>query len=66
MDLWKNSTRLFFLATLNFCYTLYNLFIEDWVNVIITITNFFILMFVFSAIENEIEENQRKKLARFH
>jgi hypothetical protein len=60
MDLWKNSTRLFFLATLNFWYSLYNLFLEDWVNVIMTITNFFIMMFVFAEIETAIEENQRK------
>jgi hypothetical protein len=62
LELSLTSTRLFFLATLNLCYAMYNLFLQDWVNVILPILNFFIILFAFAALETEIEEKQRNKI----
>lgn len=60
MELSPTSTRLFFLAALNICYAMYNTFLQDWFNVIVPILNFFIILFAFAAVENELEEKQRK------
>ena len=60
MKLSSTSTRLFMLATLNLCVSMYNLFLKSWLNVLFPIVNFFIILFAFAAIENEIEEKQRK------
>ena len=60
MELSSTSTRLFFLATLNIVYAMYSTFQQEWLNVILPILNFFIILFAFAAIENELEEKQRK------
>ena len=60
MELSRSSTRLLFLAALNISYAMYNLFLEDWLNVILPMLNFFVIVFAFAAIENEIEIKQRK------
>ncbi len=62
MELSRSSTRLIFLATVNICYAMYNLFMEDMVNLILPMINFFVILFAFAAIENEIEEKQRTKM----
>ena len=62
MELSRSSTRLIFLATLNICYAMYNVFRVDWVNVTLPLLNFFVILFAFAAIENELEEKQRNKL----
>ena len=62
MELSRSSTRLLFLATINICYAMYNLFLEDWVNVILPMLNFFVILFAFAAIENDLEIKQRNKL----
>ena len=62
MELSRNSTRLIFLAALNICYAMYNVFQVDWVNVTLPLLNFFVVLFAFAAIENELEEKQRNKL----
>ncbi len=62
MELSRSSTRLIFLATLNICYAMYNVFQVDWVNVSLPLVNFFVILFAFAAIENELEEKQRKHL----
>jgi len=62
MGLSRSSTRLIFLATLNICYAMYNLFMEDWVNVILPMLNFFVILFAFAAIETALELRQRNKL----
>ena len=59
MELSSTSTRLFFLATLNIVYAMYSTFQQEWLNVILPILNFFIILFAFAAIENELEEKQR-------
>ena len=41
---------------------MYNLFLEDWVNVILPMLNFFVILFAFAAIENDLEIKQRNKL----
>ncbi len=60
MELSRSSTRLFFLAAMNICYAMYNLFLEDWLNVILPMLNFFVVLFAFAAIENDLEIKQRK------
>ncbi len=62
MKLLPTSNRLLFLATFNLAYSMFNLIQEDWFNATLTILNFFIIMFAFAAIENEIEEKQIKQL----
>jgi len=62
MELSRNSTRLIFLATLNIWYAMYNAFRVDWVNVTLPVLNFFVILFAFAAIENELDEKQRNKL----
>ena len=62
MELSRSSTRLIFLATLNICYAMYNVFQVDWVNVSLPLVNFFVILFAFAAIENELEEKQRKHM----
>ncbi len=62
MELSRSSTRLIFLATLNICYAMYNVFQVDWVNVSLPLVNFFVILFAFAAIENELEEKQRKQV----
>ena len=62
MELSRSSTRLIFLATLNICYAMYNVFRVDWVNVTLPLLNFFVVLFAFAAIENELEEKQRKNM----
>ena len=39
---------------------MYNLFLEDWINVILPMLNFFVILFAFAAIENDLETKQRK------
>ena len=39
---------------------MYNLFLEDWINVILPMFNFFVVLFAFAAIENDLETKQRK------
>ena len=41
---------------------MYNLFLEDWVNVILPMLNFFVILFAFAAIETALELKQRNKL----
>ena len=41
---------------------MYNLFMEDWVNVILPMLNFFVILFAFAAIETALELKQRNKL----
>lgn len=41
---------------------MYNVFRVDWVNVTLPLLNFFVILFAFAAIENELEEKQRNKL----
>ncbi len=62
MELSRSSTHLIFLATLNICYAMYNVFRVDWVNVTLPILNFFVILFAFAAIENELDEKRRNKL----
>jgi hypothetical protein len=62
MELSRTSTRLFMLAVINLCFAMYNLFLQDWLNVILPIGNFFIILFAFAAIENEIEERQSARM----
>jgi hypothetical protein len=62
LELSRTSTRLFFLATMNLCYAMYNLFLQDLINVVLPICNFFIILFAFAALETELEEKQRNKM----
>ena len=62
MELSRSSTQLIFLATLNICYAMYNAFLQDWLNVILPIFNFFVILFAFAAIETELEEKHRKHM----
>ncbi len=61
MELSRTSTRLFFLAAMNLCYAIYNTFLQDWLNVVLPILNFMIILFAFAAIENILEEYLRNK-----
>ena len=61
MELSRTSTRLFFLAAINLFNALYNTFMQDWVNVVLPILNFMVVLFAFAAIENEIEKYQRNR-----
>jgi len=61
MELSRTSTRLFFLAAINLFSALYNTFVQDWVNVVLPILNFMVILFAFAAIENEIEEYLRNR-----
>ena len=59
MELSRNSTRLIFLATLNLAFAMYNIItLQDWPNMLLPVINFFIILFAFAAIENEIEKKQ--------
>ena len=62
MKLLPTSNRLLFLATFNLAYAMWSLIQEVWLNAILSILNFFIIMFAFAAIENEIEEKQIEEL----
>ena len=41
---------------------MYNLFLEDMVNVILPMLNFFVVLFAFAAIETALELKQGNKL----
>ena len=40
---------------------MYNTFQQDWLNVALPLINFFVILFAFAAIENELEEKQITK-----
>lgn len=56
MELSRTATRLFFIAAFNVAIALYNAFVENWLNLILTLTNFLIILHSWSMIENAIDE----------
>ena len=61
MELSRTSTRLFFLAAMNIMYTMFSAFEENWLEVIISLVNFFIIMFSFAMIENALDKISLKE-----
>lgn len=56
MELSRTATRLFFIAAFNVAVAMYNVFIENWLNLILTLLNFFIILHSFAMVENAIDE----------
>lgn len=56
MELSRTATQLFFIAAFNVAVAMYNVFIENWLNLILTLLNFFIILHSFAMVENAIDE----------
>ena len=56
MELSRTATRLFFIAAFNIAVALFNAFIENWLNLVLTLMNFFIILHSFAMVENAIDE----------
>jgi len=56
MELSRTATHLFFIAAFNIAVALFNAFIENWLNLVLTLMNFFIILHSFAMVENAIDE----------